>query len=199
MRRSAKKTGLLLAWALFGLLIGLLIGTLVYQIYELLFEYFPEVFPLYNPVFDSLKYERFTLIMAFITASLTLASAVYLCQRFNNDRFEFIITKTDGLYKIRSILKTYVSIFAVSDLISSVICATVLTVPIYFIPKGFFTKSTFVVDLLTPFRTIVDGIGVAAAAAAVCAIVLLSHVITLPLVLKFYRAKWLTGFAEGTV
>ena len=199
MLKSAKKTGLLIFWMLLGLLIGVFIGTLISQIYEILYEHFPEAFPLYNPVFEKEEHERFTLTMAFISVSLTLVLTVYICQRFNNDGFEFIITKTDGLYKIHEILKTYVNKFALSDIISSVTTALVFTVPIYFIPRGFFTGGTFFVDLLLPLRTVVDGIGILGSVFYATVAIILSHVLTLPFILKFYRAKWLTGFAEGVV
>lgn len=199
MLRSLKKTGLLLLWMLLGLIIGVFLDTLCHGIYDLLYEYMPHLFPLYNPILNKAEYERFALAMAIISVSLTLMITVYICQRFNNDRFEFIITKTDGLYKIPGILKTYIDNFVTSDIISSVFTALVFTVPIHFIPRGFFTKSTFIVDLLLPLRTVVEGLGIAGAALYTAVAIVISHAITLPLVLKFYRAKWLTGFAEGTV
>ena len=197
--KYAKKTGLLLLWMLIGLLLGLFISTLTMQIYELLFEYFPDAFPLYNPVFEKKKYETFTLVMAYVSVCLMFVFTVYICQRFNNDRFEYIISKTDGLYKISDVLKTYVSKFALSDVISSIITAAVFTVPIYFIPRGFFTASTFLVDLLTPFRTIVDGSGIWTCVICSAVAIIAAHAVTLPFILKFYRAKWLTGFAEGVI
>ena len=199
MKSCVKKIARLTLWMLLGLIIGAFIGTLISQIYELLFEYFPDTFPLYNPVFEKEKYDRFTLTMAFISLSLTLALTVYICQRFNNDRFEFMIAKTEGLYKIREVLRTYVDKFAASDVAESIIVALLFTVPIYFIPKGFFTKSTFIVDLLLPLRTVIDGVGITGAVLDAILALLLSHALTLPLILKFYRAKWLTGFAEGVV
>lgn len=197
--KYVKKTGLLLFWMMLGLILGLLINTFAVQVYELLFEHFPEAFPLYNPVFEKAEYEAFILTVAYVSVSAMFLLTVYICQRFNNDRFEYVITKTDGLYKIPEILKTYVSKFALSDFISSVITALFFTVPIYFIPRQFFTASSFAVDLLTPLRTIVEGSGIWFAAVYAIFAIIAAHAVTLPLVLKFYRAKWLTGFAEGTI
>ena len=199
MYKSFKKSCLLTFWMMLGVIIGVFIDTLTHQIYELLYKHFPDTVHLYNPVLEKDGYSRFSLVMSFITVSLTILLSVYICQRFNNDRFEFIIAKTDGLYKIRAILKTYISNYWISDVISSVFTALTFTVPIYFIPRGFFTTSTFFVDMLTPLRALVDGVGILTAALYCAAAFAVSHAITLPLILKFYRAKWLTGFAEGTV
>lgn len=199
MKKCVKKTCTLFLWMLLGLIISVLAYSLLSQIYGLLYKFMPDVFPLYNPVSGKEKYENFSFAMYLLSCIVSFVLTVYLSQRFNNDRFEFIITKTDGLYKIRDILKTYVCNFGLDDVISSLVNGIVFTVPIYFIPMQFFSSGTIIAEFTEPIYRVTERLGAAGAALFASLALLLSHVLTLVPVLKFYRAKWLTGFAEGTV
>ncbi len=199
MKRCVKKTVSLTLWMVLGLIASAFIGSLVGQIYNLLYKFFPDTFPLYNAVFDKEQYVAFTHAVAIITVSLTLILTVYIAGRYNNDRFEYIITKTDGLYRISDVFKTYICIFGISDASSSVFCGTVFTVSVYFIPTQFFSSGSHVAEFLLPTKTLTEALGAVGSPIYASLFLLFSHAITLPLVLKYYRAKWLTGFAEGTI
>ena len=199
MKRCIKKCASLAFWMTLGLIASAFIGSLVGQIYNLLYKNFPDAFPLYNAVFDKEQYVALTHAMAIITVSLTLILTAYIAGRYNNDRFEYIITKTDGFYKIRDILKTYVCIFGIGDVISSVICGTLFTLPIYFIPTQFFSSGSPIAEFLEPMKTLTEALGAVGSPIYASLFLIFSHAITLPLVLKYYRAKWLTGFSEGGI
>ena len=199
MKRCIKKCASLAFWMTLGLIASAFIGSLVGQIYNLLYKNFPDAFPLYNAVFDKEQYVALTHAMAIITVSLTLILTAYIAGRYNNDRFEYIITKTDGFYKIRDILKTYVCIFGIGDVISSVICGTLFTLPIYFIPTQFFSSGSPISEFLEPMKTLTEALGAVGSPIYASLFLIFSHAITLPLVLKYYRAKWLTGFSEGGI
>ena len=48
-------------------------------------------------------------------------------------------------------------------------------------------------------KTLTEALGAVGSPIYASLFLIFSHAITLPLVLKYYRAKWLTGFAEGTL
>ncbi len=199
MKRCVKKTASFALWMALGLIASAFIGSLVGQIYNLLYKFFPDTFPLYNAVFNKEQYVVFTHAMAIITVSLTLILTTYIAGRYNNDRFEYIITKTDGLYRITDILKTYVCIFGIGDVVSSVFCGTLFTLSVHFIPTQFFDSGSFIAEFLQPTKTLTEAFGALGSPIYVSLFLVFSHAVTLPLVLKYYRAKWLTGFAEGSI
>ncbi len=199
MKKCIKKTAQLFLWMLTGLVLGALLYSLAHQIYELFYKYLPDVFPLYSSIFEEEKYTRFINSISLITFSLTLFITTYICQRYNNDRFEFIISKTDGLYKIAPILKTYICNYGASDLVASIFCGIAFTLPIYYIPSQFFTSASVIPEFLSLGYTVAKALGAGGCAVFGVFALALSHLLSLPLVLKYYRAKWLTGFAEGIV
>lgn len=199
MKRCIKKTAQLFLWMLIGLVIGALLYSLSHQVYGLLYKYMPNAFPMYSSIFEEEKYTRFINSISLISFSLTLFITTYICQRYNNDRFECIISKTDGLYRISAVLKTYVCNYGMSDLVASVICGVAFTLPLYFIPHQFFSSASIIAEFLSLGYTVTRSLGSVGSALFGVAALALSHALSLPLVLKYYRAKWLTGFAEGTV
>lgn len=180
-----------------GLLIGAALRSVVNQFYDLLHGIFPETFPFYNTVLEKNLQERLETRLNLISLALTLVLTVIISQRLNNDRYEYIISKTDGIYKIDAVLPTYVSNFALSDLISSIIVGAAYTVPVAFIPKQFFGDGSLVGELLYIMRVPTEAYGTVLGSILVVLILSASHFATLSITLRYYRAKWLSGFAEA--
>lgn len=197
MKKCIKKIGSLFLWMLMGLAFGAVFFSLAHQVYEILYKWMPDTFPLYGAVTQKEQYRALNLTLSIIAMLANLFLVTYLSARFNNDRFEFIISKTDGFYKIPDILRTYVYNFGISDLISSIICGAIFSIPVYFIPERFFSAGNVIVELLSLSRTLAVELGAPLASILTILGLILSHATTLPLALKFYRAKWLTGFAEA--
>ena len=199
MKKCIKNTAALFAWMLLGLVIGTLIHNLIHEIYLLLYKYMPEQFPLYSAVFDKEEYRKITNTIALISFSLSMISITYIAQRYNNDRFEFIITKTDGLYKIPTVLKIYVYNFGISDLVSSIVCGVFFTLPVCFIPSPFFSSGSVFAEFLNLSKMLSLALGAPGSVLFGVFMLIFSHAVTLVFILKHYRARWLTGFAEGVI
>ena len=93
-------------------------------------------------------------------------------------------------------LKSYIYIFALGDALSSAVCGLLFSVPIYFIPKQFFGDDSLLCSMLLSFRALTNALGPILFAVCLFFAIALCHLITLPFVLKYYRAKWLSSFAE---
>ena len=199
LKGCIKKTCTLFLWMIAGLILSTFMYSLILQIYELLYKNMPDIFPLYNPVSGKGKYERLSLIMYVSAVFAAMLISVCLNLRYDNSRFEFIITKTDGFYKINAVLPTYVCKFAIQDIVSSMVNGLLFSVSISLIPSQFFSTGNPISDFAEPLWRITDSLGAKSSAAYLTAAVLFSHILSTVPVLKYYRAKWLTGFAEGSI
>ena len=192
-----KSCGMLFLWLIPGLFIGLVVSVIVSQGYEVLSGYFPTVFPLYDVISESELHARQTARVSLAALFITLAISVYLSLRYSNQRFEYMIKMTDGEYAIPSGMRLYSSEFLIADLIGSLLIGTVISVPVYFIPKQFFATGTIPAELLLPIYSAVAERGPVLGAAIISFMLIFAHALVLYPALAYYRAKWLTGFAEA--
>ena len=192
-----RKLGNLFIFTLFGTFVGTVVSVIVTQLYNSAARLFPNTFPLYNVVLESEKHTAQEERLSFIALLLTVILVVYVTQRFNNERFEYLITKTDGLYYMKDAIPIYTKRFYLSDIISSLIVGAVFSMPIHFIPMQFFAAGTAISTLLLPFKTLTNFLGVTFGSITLILFFIVAHIVTTPMALLYYRAKWLSGFAEG--
>ncbi len=192
-----RKTFYLFLWMLLGLISGVIIYVCVGDVYSLLKENLPSLFPTYNIVAERELYERSENAVIIISMLLNILTIVYISSRLDNDKLEYIVTKTDGIYKIPDVLKAFVCKFAISDFISSIIVSAAYFIPISFIPAQFMKRGSLAASLALPFKTAYELFGYAGGLILVSLAFLTSHALAVYPSLKYYRAKWLSGFAEG--
>ena len=182
---------------LLGLLIGMFFRSLVNQFYNLLHGIMPDIFPIYNSVTKKDLYERLNENLDLTAFILTVFTTVFISQRFNNDRYEYIVSKTDGKYRINEVFGLYAKSFAISDVIASLLVGLVFTVPTYFIPKQFFANGSLISELLYIVKVPTNILGVYFGSLISVVLFTAAHFVFLAPTLGYYRAKWLSGFAEG--
>ena len=90
-------------------------------------NFFPSLFPTFNPIFEKEAYIASYATIEIIAAVIAILLSTVVAIRFDNERYEGVIKKTDGFYTIKSALPIYFSDFWKADLISAVL------VPIPFI------------------------------------------------------------------
>ena len=100
------------------------------------------------------------------------------------------------MYEIRSFLPTYINIFALSDAISAVLCAVLFTVPFSFIPMQFIKSESFAANLAAPYKLMSECFGMIPAPIVMSLIIALAYIASIPLALKYYRARWFSAFSE---
>ena len=161
---------------------------------------FPTAFPMFSPVSEKDGYEAYLKFIDITAVFIAVFLINYLAMRFDNSKFEYMISKTDGQYTVKDGMKLYVKEFYVSDIISALIFPTLLAIMPYFIPSIDETSVpivNFFIGLLESFFWF-GGI-----MEAHCHIlVTVASVITVSLVLravctlgalKKWRAAWLSG------
>ncbi len=173
-----------------GFAAAVLASYIVPIVYDYLVYLFPKVFHSYSPVSEPDEYARFMKWSAVTTYVLALVIINYIAMRLDNSRFEYFISKTEGFYKIPSAMKMYYREFLVSDIIVSVLIPPALTVPAYFMPKKAmdmilrfpFWSGELLLSYLSFTETIVWCILIS----------LIARLILVPVILKKWRASWLT-------
>lgn len=198
MKSVFKRIISLFLWTLLGLLTAMLMRFLCDSVYNLLHSRFGEAFPLYSPITEKADYARLNGVMSVISLSLALFLTVYISLLTDNERYENVIGKTDGLYDVKAALPLYEPRFIIGDIAASVFSSLAITIPLYFIPDRFFALT--LLEPLTIPKTVcsfADGIGGSIIGAAIIAsVMLLSHLSSLIFSLKVWRARWLTAFSE---
>lgn len=197
--RCLKKSLSLIGFMLIGIILGIAVKSAVTELYYLLSSLMPSVFPSYSLSAERELFEALYAALDIISVALTALTMVYISLLRDNDRFEFIITKTEGLYKVPDVLRIYVYNFGISDIISCVVSGMIFTVPIHFIPSRFVHGASTVATLIAPYKTLTDLFGAVGAPTFLFSVLIVSHLISIPFALRFYRAKWLSGFAEGFI
>ena len=191
-----KKPLHLLLWMLLGTVMGIVISTFFSELYRFLGEFMPAAFPSYDLTSNDSFFDTLYTSLWFVSLFATVFITVYLTLRYDNERFEYIITKTDGIYMISDILPTYISEYAKYDVLSSAFCALIFTVPFFFVPMQFIKNESFLANLAEPYKLMSECFGYVLAPIVMFLMIAVCHAASAPLVLKHYRARWFSAFSE---
>ena len=163
-------------------------------VYPAISDVFPSVFPRYNPIFEKEEFlaqgRRLSLVSALISA---LAVGI-IELRLDNMRFEFLISKTDGFYKIRDGVSIYTKEFLISDIISAAFA------PAIFIPLTLIRlpeKAARISDILDNFilampKAIIGEIGEIGTYFILFTVLVFARIIGAYSGLYRWRALWLS-------
>ena len=119
----------------------------------------------------------------------------YLTGLFDNGRYESVISKTDGLFKIKDELARYFKSNIASDIIAAAIPGLIfipLTLPAY---SEIFLD--YFGDFLAPHFHLTSAFSPFGAYFVVFITALAARLTVMPFALKRYRALWLTSFVES--
>ena len=186
----------LFLWMLLGSLIGIVVSTAISELYSFFNDIMPNLFPSYKVASGYKFFDTLYTSLWFISLLITVFITVYISLRYDNLKFEFIVSKTEGLYKIYDILPTYIGKFGISDLISAVFVGSVYTIPFIFVPIQFVKNESFLAKLAEPYKLMSECFGYVLAPIVLILSILLSYAATVPLALKYYRARWFSAFSE---
>ena len=187
---------------LLGMVIYPIAVTLIDEIiFSALSVWFPNIFSRYNIVTERDLYLAQKATLAFISALVSIVVISYLSVRFDNERYERIAVKSEGMYRIREGMQLYFPEFALCDAIVSVLTPLIFfaasLIPVLDkMPDG----SPFSEKRLSSVRDFVfamndavtDKVGLVWGVLLIIAVSLLSHIVIVPTVLKKWRAIWLS-------
>ncbi len=194
--QSLKESVRLFLYMILGAVIGICVSITVSELYRFLNEIIPEVFPSYDIGSNKTFFDSIYTSLWFISLVVTVLITVYISLRYNNQKYERIITKTEGLYKIREVLPTYISIFGKSDVFSAITNGLIYTIPFIFVPMPFIKNESFLAKLSEPYKMMSECFGYVLAPIVMIVIIAACYTVAIPLTLKYYRAKWFSSFSE---
>ena len=90
-----------------------IIGGVLYPSLE---EWFPRVFVEINPIKNPVEFARHELIMNMVFALFVILMISYLCVRFDNERMEYMIRRTEGMYLLPEGAAVYYPRYVAADL-----------------------------------------------------------------------------------
>ena len=162
--------------------------------FEILRTIFPLAFPSYNPITEKEAYLALKESANLISAIITVTLATIVAVAFDNMRYEVVISKTDGFYRIGGCLSLYTSEFLVPDLISS------LAVPMPFIILSCFSFPERAADIISHINAttlaFTDKLGVFWGGMLILAISLLARLPAAISGLKRWRGIWLADIGN---
>lgn len=120
MKRYAMSLIRYLIFYSLSFIVFLLLGYLTRAAHALFADWLPSVFRVLDPIYDREGYAELERILDLITAALSLYTVTYLATVYDNERFEHMISRTDGFYTVHEGLSLYLPRYAVPDLISAV-------------------------------------------------------------------------------
>lgn len=164
-------------------------------IYAALLEIFPNTVPSYSQVLEKEKYQAFVRTMKLISALVAVFAVSFATGIYDNARYEDVITKTDGLYKVKDEFPAYFKRTLPSDLIAVSLAPALfipLTVPAY--PKKLFE---YIGAYLAPHLRVVEALTPVGAFFAIFLVALLARILAMPKALDRYRGLWLTSFVDS--
>ena len=159
--------------------------------YTYLSETVPSIVDTVNPIHTPEKYELYLKATATVGVLIGLFLINYIALRLDNEKFEYIISKTDGQYRLKDGIKLYLIEFFVSDAIASTLTVCALTVGACFIPVAWLDKG-----LILVFQLCVSLIEFYGPVGAVLVGILSSFVtrmMAIPFCVRTWRALWLSG------
>lgn len=178
---------------LLGGFIQPLISYIVIPFYSFLHLSFPHTFPKPSSVLDPAGYENLQMLLWCVSAFIAILIITYISMRLDNKRFELIITRTDGLYRVHKMSLSVLKEFFVADLIPSVIVPIVYILPIYLIPEEYLwylPNILWVGGGLSAWVMLPEALLFGILASVFCRFILI------PRVLDVWRANWLTASVE---
>ncbi len=111
----------LFVWCFSFVLFSAVCFVIINLIYPALLSEFPGLLPDYNFVNEREKYEQLRRILEAISAAVAAAILSYVSVRYDNERFEYMITETEGMYTMKAGISIYYSRYLLSDVVVSVI------------------------------------------------------------------------------
>ncbi len=180
-----------------GFAIFHLISVLAGVIYNFLSEKLPNSFPDYNPLTEKAAYLSLEATLALICAAVTVLILTVLAVRYDDERYEFIISKTDGFYTLTEGGKIYARNYLCCDIISSV----TVPLPFFLITRIDFPESSAgilkitenVLETVTlPTEAFSDKLGFGLGIAVAIAVSLISRIPAGYTGLKRWRGLWLS-------
>ena len=181
------------AWLLSGAALHIPSFFISGVIHPALCEWFPALFVEYSPVSRPEQYAVMSATLSIINSTLAIFIISYFCVRLDNERMEYMISRTEGLYTFRDGAALYFPRYWKADL------AVALTAPLPLVALNLFIPErlpapldSLVGDLLSFTRGYTDILGTVGAVFVMCLTLLVCRLVSGALSIRTWQAAWLS-------
>ena len=182
-----------LGWLIMPLVAGASSFLVVSVIFPALCKWFPDIFINYSPVTQHDAYAVMTAILSIISATCAIAFYSYILVRFDNERMEFMIKRTDGMYTSGEGAALYYPRYIFQDLAVAIIIPVPLPIASVFVPTHIADYIDPVFNYLFSFgRMYTDYLGVPFGILTACAVVFITRILAAPKSLRAWQGIWLS-------
>jgi hypothetical protein len=166
-------------------------------IYSELHMRFGDRFPTYNPITDNEKYIKFENNLSLCASTAVFFIFSIIATVFDNERYEYMIKETDGLYTIKGGVRIYTKRYAATDILASLTAI----LPLFLMTLIRFPKTNikFLLALdewLTGFLvcplSFVNKFGFVLGYAAAAAVIFIAKIPSAAIGLRRWRGLWLS-------
>jgi hypothetical protein len=185
----------------FALLLWLLMPLVIYfprfvidgVLFRALCEWFPSVFVNYSPVSEPEAYAVLSAILDIAVASAAILIISYISVRYDNERMEYMISKTEGLYSLKDGSKLYFPRYFLADVAVSLAVVLPFVIASAFVPEHVHKFVDPVFDYLFSFvRIYTSHLGIALGAFVLCLSLLVGRTLSGLRSLKAWQGIWLS-------
>lgn len=163
--------------------------------YVYLSEIFPSVFPEYSQVLEKELYEALQTRLQVFSVLLSVFFIHLFCAVYDNFRYESVIKKTDGFYKIKDQLLPYLKSTAIQDALSCALSPLLLlSVSTVSFPEKFLK---YFGSFFYPHILMLSNFGFLISYLMIIFAAVIARLIAAPLALDRFRGLWLTSFVDG--
>ena len=159
--------------------------------YNYLTETLPHLVKTVSPIHSPDEYELYLKASVSVAAFIGLWLINYVSLRLDNKKFEYVITKTDGQYRMTEGLSLYFREFLASDAIASTLMISAFVIPAAFIPEKLMDRGLVYIFKLG--EMLIGYYGIVGAVIIAVIFSLATRLISVPLCLRTWRALWLSG------
>ncbi len=159
-------------------------------IYPFLNGILPEVFPTLYPLSKPIEYKATEKVFTVISLILTMLISGYLRHYLDNERYEKVISKTDGMQEACTVYPFYLKEYLLSDTFAALICPFIYLLLALIIPQK-------ITELYIPFVldvavSINNGIGIFLGYIIMLFATTLSNLLSPILAINKWSAVWLS-------
>ncbi len=141
-------------WLLMPMLVNLPRFVINGTLFPALCEWFPEVFTNYSPITQPDEYFILTATLDITVATLAVLVFSYIAVRYDNERMEYMISRTEGMYSLKEGCALYYPRYIYADLAVSIIVPIPLLVASAFVPAHIHDLVDPIFDYLFAFGRI---------------------------------------------
>ena len=171
------------------------------SLYNALCEWFPGLFPEYNFITDREAAARHEVWADFIASVISIVITTVISEIYDNRRFEYVISKTDGFYTIKEGFKIYTGTYLAPDAIASLI----IPLPLFLVTLtgDFKAKNAFLAIILavrnaieTPVTSFTHALGAPLGILTIILFLFITKVISAVIGLGKWHATWLSDIGR---